>query len=294
MKLLIVVLALVAAGSSVLADQSDQQTEHEAAIRQNIDSYVAAFNAGDAESLAALWAENGVWISPSGDRIIGRAAIKEEMLSYFEDSRQQELTVRDVKLRFVAPTVVVEEGSARVHRHGEPPSDTNYVAIHVKEEQQWKLDMVREVALPAVTSNFEHLKSLEWMIGSWVDQDGEVTIKTTCRWTKNKNFMTRSFHAIVEDEVEFEGTQVVGFDAANQQIRSWVFDTDGGIGEGEWTQHGDRWIIKTRHTTPGGEKGSSVNIITYVDNDTFIWQSTGREMDGRLMPDIDPVTVVRE
>ena len=57
---------------------------------------------------------------------------------------------------------------------------------------------------------------------------------------------------------------------------------------------GDRWIIKASRTLGGGEKASSVNILTYVDPNTFKWQSIGREIAGELLPNIEEVTVVRE
>ena len=91
-----------------------------------------------------------------------------------------------------------------------------------------------------------------------------------------------------------EGTQVIGYDAVHQEIRSWVFDTDGGISEGTWHQDGDRWIVKGAHHLATGQVGSSINIITPVDNNSFLWQSTGRELDGEILPDIEPVTVVRK
>jgi uncharacterized protein (TIGR02246 family) len=294
MNLIRTILVLSAIGLPAWSAESDRVTEDEATIRQNIDAYVAAFNVGDAAALADFWAEKGIWISPEGDRIEGRAAILESMSQYFSEGQKQQLTIRDMSVRFLAPTVAIEEGKARVVREGEAPTDTSYVAIHVKENDQWKLDTVREVALPTPTSHFEHLKALEWMIGTWVDQGDAWTIETKCQWTKNKNFMTRSFRVTQDNESVMEGTQVVGFDAAAGQIRSWLFDSDGGIGEGTWSQHDNRWVVETRHILPTGETGSSVNVLTYVDDNTMKWQSTGREIAGRMMPDIEPITIVRK
>jgi hypothetical protein len=132
------------------------------------------------------------------------------------------------------------------------------------------------------------------MIGTWVDRDGLTELETTCEWTKNKNFMTRSFRAKVDGDTMLEGTQVIGYDAVTKSIRSWVFDTDGGIGEGTWQHDGKRWIVKSTHHLASGQLGSSINILTPVDDNSFQWQSTGRELDGEILPDIAPVTVVRQ
>ncbi len=39
-----------------------------AAIRTAIDSYVSAFNRGDARAVAQHWSEQGEWVGPDGER----------------------------------------------------------------------------------------------------------------------------------------------------------------------------------------------------------------------------------
>jgi len=148
-----------------------------------------------------------------------------------------------------------------------------------------------EVAAP---SPYEHLKVLEWMIGEWVDEGEEMTITTVCRWTRNRSFMTRSFKVSTADGRELEGTQIIGWDPAEKRIRSWLFDSEGSFGEGRWTQDGNRWIIRSAQVLRGGERASSINVITLVDENTLTWQSTGREVDGEMLPNLPEVTVVRK
>ncbi len=131
------------------------------------------------------------------------------------------------------------------------------------------------------------------MIGEWVDQDEETSIETSCRWTSNGNFMTRSFTVIAGDAIALEGTQVIGWDPQRKQIRSWVFDSDGGFGDGSWTRAGDRWTVKNRFQTSGGRQGKSTNTFTYVDADTFKWQSKNRSLGDEGLPDVDAVAVQR-
>ena len=75
---------------------------------------------------------------------------------------------------------------------------------------------MRETAIPIASTNYEYLKSLEWMIGTWSDRDGDVELETTCEWTKNKNFMTRSFRVKIDEQTTKEGTQVIGYDAVKR------------------------------------------------------------------------------
>jgi hypothetical protein len=44
---------------------------------------------------------------------------------------------------------------------------------------------------------------------------------------------------------------------------------------------------------PDGRKTSAINVLTMLDKNTFNWQSTGRELDGEILPNIEPIKVVR-
>ena len=156
------------------------------------------------------------------------------------------------------------------------------------------LESVRETDLPAAPSNYDYLKPLEWMVGEWVDEDEEGRVETRVEWTKNKNFLMRSFNVQIEGRIELEGTQVIGWDAAEGRIRSWVFDSDGGFGQSTWTQEGDRWISNVKATLPDGRTAASVYIMTKLDDDSFTWKSVSREVGGEILPNVDPVTVVRK
>ena len=148
--------------------------------------------------------------------------------------------------------------------------------------------------VPNDDSRYQHLKELEWMVGQWVDQGDEVTINTTCNWTKNRNFMTRTFEVATSDGASLQGTQVIGWDPVAKRIRSWMFDSEGGFGEGRWKRDGNRWVVKSSQVLKGGRRASAINVLTYVDDNTFTWQSTGREVGGQMLPDVPEVTVVRK
>ena len=86
------------------------------------------------------------------------------------------------------------------------------------------------------------------------------------------------------------GMQIIGWDPATKQIRSWVFDSDGGFGEGRVEKKDNRWYVQRPARCRTAKKSSSVNIITYVDDNTFTWQSVNREAGGELLPNVDEVS----
>ena len=138
------------------------------------------------------------------------------------------------------------------------------------------------------------LEVLDWMVGTWVDAGEDATIVTDCSWTKNRKFLKRSFKVKIDEEATLEGDQFVGWDPIAGQIRSWTFDSEGGIGEGLWIQDGKRWLVKVSFVLADGARASALNVYTHVDADTIRWQSTNREIAGELQPSIPEVTIVRQ
>jgi len=296
MKRVILTAAFVACGlASAIGAEADRQDADEAAIGKAVESYVAAFNQGDAKALAALWSPEAVYTNPaSGEQVVGREAIEKQFTAIFAEAKNAKLEATTGSVQFVSPNVAVEQGMAKVNRPDQAPDESEYTAVYVKRDGQWLLDRVTEEDVAAVPSHYEHLKELEWMIGRWVDQDDDATVVTECNWTRNNNFLTRSFTIQIRDRIDMAGMQVIGWDPSTKQIRSWAFDSDGGFGEGTWKKKDNRWYIQQSGILPDGRKSSSVNIITCVDDSTCTLQSVNRTVDGELLPNVDEVQVTKE
>lgn len=277
------------------ASRADQAAD-EAAIRTNAEAYVVAYNNHDAHALAAMWSPEAVYMHPStGEAAVGRNEIEKAFTDVLAELGNAKLAVDVTSVDFVSPNVAIENGIARVVRPNEQPVATNYTAVNVKRDGIWLLDRISEEEAPTPPpSNYERLKDLEWMIGSWIDQDEGATIHTDCEWAKNRNFISRSFAVVVGDQVDLAGMQMIGWDPVANQIHSWIFDSDGGFAEGTWTRKGNRWLIHQTATLPDGRRSSAVNIITYIDDNSCTWQSIDREVDGDVLPNVDEVLIVRK
>jgi uncharacterized protein (TIGR02246 family) len=292
-KKLILTLAVFSAGLGTLnAAQVQRQAESEAAIRKAVEGYVVAFNKRDAKALAALWSPEAVYTNPlSGEEVVGRDAIEKQFIGVFAEVKEAKLEVTTLSINFVSPNVAIEQGTAKVIVPEETPELTQYTAVYVKRGEEWLLDRMTEEGVPNILSHYERLKDLEWMVGSWVDQDEESKVTTECSWTKNNNFLTRSFTVQVGDQIEMAGMQIIGWDPLEKKIRSWVFDSDGGFAEGSWKKQGNQWHIHQTGVLPDGRKSSSVNVITYIDDNTCTLQSVNRVVDGEILPNIDEVQI---
>ena len=275
---------------------ADEPSPDELAIRKAIQSYTDAFNRHDAQAVSEHWSPTGEFVMPSGSILKGREQIAEDFTAYFAETPQVRVEVAEPALEFLSPNVAVETGSAVVMLPDEEPVSSEYVAIHMRTPEGWKMDSVREVEAAESTAQNEHLQELEWMIGSWVDESEsqDIRIETVCRWTKNHSFMTRNFKVLVEGRANAEGSQVIGWDPRNETIRSWGFTSEGGFGVGAWSRDGDRWSVRTMNVLPDGRQGSFTAIFEKLDDNSFEFSTVGREIEGELMPNIEPVTVVRQ
>jgi uncharacterized protein (TIGR02246 family) len=290
----LILATVVLACTAALADQPGDQTKDQAIVKSTSQSYVDAFNRGDAAAIAQLWAPDGEYVAPEGDSIQGQAAITAMYEALFKEAKGITLKVTPTDMRFEGPDKAVERGTAVVTRPGTEPQETHYILTQVKRDGQWKVSRVSEAVDTTVVSVYEHLKELEWLIGQWVDKDEQADIETTNEWTENKCFISSSFTAKPANGIGFSGTMVIGWDPVDQVIKSWVFDSRGAFGQGVWKRDGNQWTVTMATTLSTGEQATAVNTYKYVDNNTFVWSSTSREIDGEPLPSIAEVTIVRK
>jgi uncharacterized protein (TIGR02246 family) len=276
------------------AQETHPQQADEATIRETAKDYVKAFNQHDDGAVVAFWLPEAVYTSRvTGEQVVGRDQIAAQFKAFFESDPNVKLEVNVESIQFVSPNVAVEQGVGQLLSPDAEPDATSYSAVYVRRDGKWLLDRVTDKATAVARSNYQHLKDLEWLIGSWVDDDGRIKIVTDCSWTKNQNFITRSFSVSNGDDIELSGMQIIGWDPDAEQIRSWTFDSDGGFSEGKWSHNKDTWYVHKTGMTADGKTTSAVNHIQVADDDTFEFQSTQRTLDGRPLPNIDEVVVVR-
>ena len=291
--------SLVASGQDVATEaEADVATETDdgtAEIEAAIQSYVAAFNARDAAKLVSHWSPDGVYTSrTSGDRVVGREAISEEFTATFAAESVPTLAVATESIDFISPNVALERGTATVTRAEDDIVQTNYSVVYVKRDGAWLIDRITEDEIIVEPSNYQYLQELEWLIGDWVDSGDGITIDVTCQWTKNQNFISRRYTVSNQEDVESSGLQIIGWDAKQKQIRSWLFDSDGGVITGTWTKHDDRWINQSVATLADGSTGSFTSVFRPTEDGNYTWQKINRVLDGELLPNIDEIVVQRK
>lgn len=266
-----------------------------AKIQAAVESYVAAFNAKDARKLAEHFSPDGIYMSrTSGERISGRQAMTEAFAAMFDDEQSPKLAVHTESIDLISPSVARELGSAVVTRTDEDVVETTYTAIYVKYSGEWLIDRVTEEDVAAEASHAEQLQELQWLIGDWVDTGEGITIEMSCQWTRNQNFISRRYKISDQDLLDSSGLQIIGWDAASEQIRSWLFDSTGGFVTGTWTQSDGKWTVQSVATLADGSQGSFTSVFQPTEDGNYTWRKINRLLDGRILPNLNKVLVQRK
>ncbi len=120
-----------------------------------------------------------------------------------------------------------------------------------------------------------------------------ITVTANVAWTKNKHFLRRSISVTREGEDTTEATEIIGYDPIAGGLRSWVFDSEGGFGEGTWTHDANKWLVSFKATAPDGSASTAQQVITVVDEKKYTWESINRQRDGEALPNLDKIEVIR-
>ena len=269
--------------------------DDEKAIAGLLATFAKAFNGGDAAGAAATFAEDALVVEEHGERIEGRAAIRAGLAASFANNPGSTIAIKVDSLRFLGPDTALEEGQTTITPAGPGgvPELTRFTVVYIKKNGQWLQSAVRDESSHALGPH-ERLKELEWLVGDWINESQDAVVNTTCKWSKDGNFLIRDFTMKTQGEAVLSGTQRIGWDAVKRQFKTWIFDSEGGFGEGYWTRDGDRWLIKADGVRQDGQPASATNIITRLGKDRVSWQSVDRTLGGAAIAGINEFTLVRK
>jgi uncharacterized protein (TIGR02246 family) len=294
----IVFIAALASLAQVGLAQSDRKdaavvADGQEAIHQRLQSYVAAFNQQDAGAVAAFWSSDCVSTAEdSGQRIEGREALQQYFAEFFQEAPSARLAGQITAIQMIRPDVAVIEGQTTLVVADAEPVVSVFAATLVKDGKEWLISNSREHDVPSTASPREALQELDWLTGTWQDASEDARVITSVRWSPNQAFLIRSFTAQFADQ-ERQGTQIIGWDPLNRQIRTWTFNSDGSFGQGTVSRHDDSWMLKMSQTLSDGRVAAGTQVVTRVDDNTMTVQVIGETIDGELIPTSGPVTVVR-
>ena len=286
-------LAAIALAAAPTAKSQDDAGEGALAIaNQQAEAYAEAYRKGDAKALVALFTADAQYGSDAGELISGRDQIGERAAAYFSANPDVDLTISVEDARFLTQDVLVEKGYAELS-NGETRALTRYSATHVRKDDRWLIGELQETALPPAEPGAEAMLELEWLVGKWAIKDGSIKAEMDANWILDGRFISRVTRIYRESGEVFTIVDMIGYDPVRGQIRSWLFDNEGGFGEGAWRREANKWLVRTKATSPGGGLSSAEHIFTVLDADRMSLESINRVLDGEALPNIDRLEIER-
>lgn len=278
-----VLLGVSFAGPHAALAQADP-TE---AVRAALKGVADAFNKHDAAAFAAAWSEDAVYADPEGGvELAGREAIRAWYAQVFQDQPTAALKADVSGVELQGDSHAFVRGTAEVTAEGAEPDRTSFLAELVKEGDHWLIASVEE-------DDPDPLTDLDWLVGDWKDDREGSSIESTFAWDGGGRFLVRKYTVADEDGEKRTGTQYIVGDAASGRLRSWVFDSEGAVAEGDWAAKDDHWAIHWTATLADGSEASATQIVKPVDEDTFEVKWSDIDVDGDMRPSTEPVTVRR-
>ena len=126
----------------------------------------------------------------------------------------------------------------------------------------------------------EPLKGLEWMIGDWTSVSPQRTAEVSARWAAGKTSILVDLKLQTKGDEPVTATQLIGWDPAQQKVRSFMFDSRGIFVEGTWTDEGDAWAVDATGTFPSGKRVLITKLYSRIDDNTSIWESIDENAEG--------------
>ena len=254
--------------------------------------YEGAYNKGDAKTLAGLYSDDVYYIDQDGAEVKGRDAMEKLLADNFKQNPGAKLALTTEEVKQLAPDVKVTRGLATVTLTNGTTGTTRYTTTQVKKGENWEISQLTETEAPPPSAS-SRLEVLGWLVGTWEDKGGDQTVQTKINWAGDKNFLVRTFKVKGADQSETDGWEIIGWDPIRQQVRSWIFDSNGGFGEATWATDGEDWLVRASNILADGSRSTAENVLTKVDDNKFTWESQNRTLNGDPQPSLDKIEVQR-
>lgn len=290
---LAVVLQLSATAQEAAAKMSKpDNTDAELAIRASVQEFEKAYNAHDAKAVADLFLPQAQIVDENDITIQGREDIQNLFAAVFAENPETTINIEIESIRFIGTSLALEMGTTTtVPPAGQTPEVGRYSVLHILKEGKWSMGVVRDI--PAEPTHRDHLESLAWLVGDWIDESRSGVVRTSCRWADNDSFLLQEVTVLQDNQETMKISQRIGWDPLAKQFKTWIFDSEGGYGESRWTPTETGWLIKATSVNSDATTASATHHISPVGLDRYVFRSVDRVSGNEILPPVQ-VTVVRQ
>jgi len=275
------VLACVLFALPASADEAATRQREEQAIRTTAKAYLAALANGDPKAIAEYWTPDGDFIDNSGNAHPA-SELAAELKPTAGQAPKAGTKVTLSRIRFLTDDVAIEDGESTDDQTA-PSARGHFHATWVKQSGRWRLASLCEIPIGSTAD--PRLADLGWMVGAWTAESGGARLEVHVQWNATETFLLRDSKAVVDGKVVLRGSQRIGWDPLTRKLKSWGFDSDGGIDEATWTNEGDSWVGQSTGVLPDGRQSSSTTVITYDGKDSYVRKVLAGSVQGEPLPD---------
>src|SRR4051794_37228576 len=236
--------------------------QDEVTIRATSQALARAFEKGDSRAVAEFWTAEGEYMDEGSDPVHGRAALEKAYAGFFAKRPELKAESTTQTIRFLGTDTAVEEGTFTVRAKDAPADSSRYSSLYVREGGRWRIALLKEWS--DESTDRPSLEDLAWLIGSWESEGEDLKARVTYEWSETKAFIRSRFVLVPKggESPAGAGSQVIGVDPAEDTIRAWTFDANGGFGEATWAWDDNRWAIDSSGTLPEGSRTTALNLLT--------------------------------
>jgi len=275
--------ALVIAAGARATDESLVEQ-----VRKASTAYADAYNKKDYKALADQWTERAELVE-GGRRLEGREAIMASLRAWRDrhpDAALQ-VVVSDVDM-LAAPLARVSGVIRFTRRPGDKPIESRFESLRVLEDGTWRL--AESLVAP---SHAAALDDLDWMLGTWRSEgnSGPVVEAVYEQAVGGYGIVGRT-KTKPKSGPALESIEFIHADRDSGRVRCWVFDSTGARAEGVFEADGttiNRTMVGTPADAVPGRVSRWVQVISPGGDDRCTLHSIERSIDGRPVPDGDPV-----
>lgn len=258
-------------------------------VRKAAAAYVSSFNAGDEKALALQWTA-GAELEEGAGLLKGRDTILTSLMQWRKAHPQATLAI---DVTDVQPLGV---GAARVRgtltftgQPGQDPLSSRFESLRVLEDGMWKIAESRVMPSPRAA-----IAGLSWLIGSWQSADAKsgTTIDATYERSLAGNALVGRITTKRKDGSTVEAIDLIHADRLTGAVRSTVVDSTGAEAEGILSTDGtsfNRSFVGTPGDPAIGDHAEWVQVLAPLGPDKILWHTIERKIDGRSVPDTEPV-----
>ncbi|MFO0192395.1 MAG: YybH family protein [Planctomycetia bacterium] len=265
----------------------------DAAVREAVvkasAAYADAYNKRDFAALAEEWVERAELVE-GGSRVVGRNGIVASIRGWLDRHAQAAMQIKVADVEFVTPTLARVRGTiAFTRKPGEKPVESRFESLRVLEQGAWRI-----VESSVERNHAAALDDMSWLVGKWQATDAKAgtTIDAVYEKAIDGRAVIGRVKLATKGGKPVEAIEIIHADRGDGVIRTAIYDSTGAQAEGVIESDGtslNRSLVGVPGDGVAGSRAQWVQTIVPGGEGRFTMQSIERSLDGRPLPDGQPM-----